>query len=164
MAKYLYAAAVQGIQSFIFQTNVLKDIVGASELVDSICTEAFKQLPGISWKEENQVIAAAGNVKYIFENREDCEKAVAEFPRTVMKMAPGITISQAVARFEDGDDFGRTIDAAEKLLRAQRNRIQPPLASGLLGIRRAPRTGLPAVDIAREPGGACVFIDESTKR
>ena len=42
MAKYLYAAAVQGIQSFIFQTNVLKDIVGASELVDSVCTEAFK--------------------------------------------------------------------------------------------------------------------------
>lgn len=79
MAKYLYAAAVQGIQSFIFQTNVLKDIVGASELVDSICTEAFKQLPGISWKEENQVIAAAGNVKYVFDTREDCEKAVREF-------------------------------------------------------------------------------------
>ena len=101
MAKYLYAAAVQGIQSFIFQTNVLKDIVGASELVDSICTEAFKQLPGISWKEENQVIAAAGNVKYVFDTREDCEKAVREFPRTVMTMAPGITISQAVVELSN---------------------------------------------------------------
>lgn len=164
MEKYLYAAAVQGIQSFIFQTNRLKEIVGASELVEEICTEAFRRLLEGGWKEENQVIAAAGNVKYIFENREDCEKAVAEFPRTVMKMAPGIIISQAVVRFEDGDDFGRTIDAAEKLLRAQRNKLQPPLVSGLLGIRRAPGTGLPAVDIAREPGGTCVFIDESTKR
>ena len=36
MAKYLYGAAVQGIQGFIFQTNKLRDIVGASELVERI--------------------------------------------------------------------------------------------------------------------------------
>ena len=36
MEKYLYGAAVQGIQNFIFQTNELKDIVGASELVEDI--------------------------------------------------------------------------------------------------------------------------------
>ena len=144
MEKYLYAAAVQGIQSFIFQTNRLKEIVGASELVEEICTSAFSELLGESYDEKNLVIAAAGNVKYIFDSREDCEKAVAEFPRKVMTMAPGITISQAVVRFSDGDDFGKTIDAVEKLLHAQRNRIQPPLALGLLGIRRAPGTGLPA--------------------
>ena len=33
---YLYGASVQGIQNFIFQTNELKDIVGASELVAQI--------------------------------------------------------------------------------------------------------------------------------
>ena len=36
MTKYLYGASVQGIQQFIFQTNELKDIVGASELVEFI--------------------------------------------------------------------------------------------------------------------------------
>ena len=161
MAKYLYAAAVQGIQSFIFQTNVLKDIVGASELVESICTEAFKQLPGISWKEENQVIAAAGNVKYVFDTREDCEKAVREFPRTVMTMAPGITISQAVVELTD--DFEKDVNSVEEKLRAQRNRILPPLADGLLGVRRAPGTGLPASG-SRNGKGSGAFIDDSTKR
>ena len=38
MSKYLYGAAVQGIQDFIFKTNELKHIVGASELVEQICT------------------------------------------------------------------------------------------------------------------------------
>ena len=40
---YLYGAAVQGIQGFIFQTNELKDIVGASELVEEICTKMFAE-------------------------------------------------------------------------------------------------------------------------
>ena len=35
MTKFLYGASVQGFQRFIFQTNELKDIVGASELVES---------------------------------------------------------------------------------------------------------------------------------
>lgn len=35
--KYLYGAEVQGIQGFIFQTNKLREIVGASELVEEIC-------------------------------------------------------------------------------------------------------------------------------
>ena len=30
MEKYLYGAAAQGIQSFIFKTNELKDIAGPS--------------------------------------------------------------------------------------------------------------------------------------
>ena len=46
MAQYLYGAAVQGIQSFIFQTNKLRDIVGASELVNQICTELFEDVAG----------------------------------------------------------------------------------------------------------------------
>ena len=43
MSKYLYGAAVQGIQGFIFKTNELRHIVGASELVEQICTSAFDE-------------------------------------------------------------------------------------------------------------------------
>ena len=42
--KYLYGASVQGIQNFIFQSNKLAEIVGASELVEEICTTKFAQL------------------------------------------------------------------------------------------------------------------------
>ena len=44
MSKYLYGAAVKGIQGFIFQTNKLKEIVGASEMVSQICTTKFCEL------------------------------------------------------------------------------------------------------------------------
>lgn len=36
--RYLYGASVQGIQSFIFATNRLREIVGASDLVEEIAT------------------------------------------------------------------------------------------------------------------------------
>ena len=91
MAKYLYGASVQGIQSYIFQTNKLREIVGASELVERVCTELFQDQfePG-QFKEENLVTAAAGNVKYIFDDFEECSKIVLKFPKTVMESAPGI--------------------------------------------------------------------------
>ena len=46
MSKYLYGAAVQGIQDFIFKTNKLKEIVGASELVEQVCTSQFAKMLG----------------------------------------------------------------------------------------------------------------------
>ena len=58
--KYLYGAAVQGIQSFIFQTNKLREIVGASELVEEICTLEFaKMLTGdnkLSYEEADKLL------------------------------------------------------------------------------------------------------------
>ena len=33
MSKYLYGVSIQGIQEFIFKTNKLKEIIGASKIV-----------------------------------------------------------------------------------------------------------------------------------
>ncbi len=139
--RYLYGAAVQGIQSFIFQTNELKDIVGASELVDNICTDAFE-----SYCDEKgtSILRAAGNIKYIFTDRQKCEKAVREFPKKVMTMAPGITISQAVVKIE-GENFSKAVNKLEERLRIQRNRPMQSLTIGLTGVLRSRKTGLPAI-------------------
>ena len=142
MSKYLYGAAVQGIQDFIFKTNELKHIVGASELVEQICTTAFNEFA----KNGESVVRAAGNIKFIFEKEVDCAKAVREFPKKVRTMAPGITISQAIAVMEDDNDFERAVNSLEVKLLAQRNK---PLASttlGLMAIERSRQTGLPAVE------------------
>ena len=69
MSKYLYGAAVQGIQGFIFKTNELKHIVGASELVEQICTYDFDEFA----KNGESVVRAAGNIKFIFDRKEDLE-------------------------------------------------------------------------------------------
>ena len=123
MTKYLYGASVQGIQRFIFQTNELKDIVGASELVEFICTDLFKEMVGKGWAESNQIISAAGNVKYVFETEAECREVVRTFPRMVMTEAPGVTISQAAV--ELGDDFTQAVNELEGKLRSQRIKILP---------------------------------------
>lgn len=142
--KYLYGAAVQGIQGFIFQTNELKDIVGASELVEEICTTAFDEFGG---SKEDSILRAAGNIKHIFNNRENCEKAVKNFPKKVMEMAPGITISQAVVKMEGKyADFSAAVDELESRLRTQRNEPMRSLTLGLMGIQRSRKTGLPVYE------------------
>ena len=143
MSKYLYGAAVQGIQDFIFKTNKLKHIVGASELVEQICTFAFDEFANNG----ESVVRAAGNIKFVFDKEDDCQKAVREFPKKVMTMAPGVTISQAVVPVED--DFGEAIDIIEAKLKAQRNKPPRSVTSGLIGIKRANNTGLPVVRIEK---------------
>ena len=152
MSKYLYGAAVQGIQEFIFRTNELKHIVGASELVEQICTSAFDEFG----KNGESVVRAAGNIKFIFEKEEDCARAVREFPKKVMTMAPGITISQAVVPLDN--DFGKAVDDIEVLLKVQRNKPSRSVTSGLIGIKRANNTGLPVIEKNKD-----IYLDAATK-
>lgn len=148
MAKYLYGAAVQGIQGFIFQTNSLKEIVGASALVDKICTDVFAEQLGYSCFSEmesdpNAILNAAGNIKYIFDNDEKCRETFRDFPKKVMELAPGITFSQALVKMQDNVSFSDTVDELEKRLRMERNRPAPSLTTGLMGIQRMRETYLP---------------------
>lgn len=143
--KYLYGAAVQGIQGFIFQTNKLREIAGASELVEEICTTLFepfhKDVQGAEL-----ILGAAGNIKCIFSNEADCQQAVYEFPRKVIESAPGITISQAVVKYDESTtSFEEAVEKLENRLRAQRNKPIRSGEMGAIGMERSRRTGLPTV-------------------
>lgn len=141
--KWLYGAAVQGIQGFIFQTDKLKDIVGASELVEQACTSVFDEIVRNAGVES--VVQAAGNVKCIFSDEDALKRVVLSYPKHVMEKAPGITVSQAVVEMEN-DNYKDASDKLEKRLRAQRNKQAKSLVSGLMAMARSPRTGLPAVE------------------
>ncbi len=157
MGQYLYGAAVQGIQSFIFQTNELQDIAGASNLVEEICTTMFDEF-GKNEVQGESIVRAAGNIKFLFNKKEDCEKAVMEFPKKVMEAAPGITISQAVVMLEDKEKFDVAVEKLEGRLRTQRNKPMPSVTLGLMSMERNRKTGLPAVDRDGED-----YIDMPTK-
>lgn len=171
--KYLYGAAVQGIQGFIFQTNKLRDIVGASELVEEICTTKFASLVSgkeLAYKEakdylkadENAILFAAGNVKYIFETKEACEKVARVFPKEISEFAPGITVSQAVVKMEGKfEKFEDAVNELEKRLRTQRNKPMKSQTLGMMGILRSRQTGLPVVSKLNDSGND-ELIDSAT--
>ncbi len=138
MEKYLYGASVQGIQSFIFKTNKLKEIIGASEIVEEICTSKFYEISGLNAESKEIILSAAGNVKCIL-NKEQCEKLVLTFSKEIQKIAPGITISQAVVKFKEGEEY--PIQDLENRLKIQRNKLQKPIEIGFMGLERDRRSG-----------------------
>lgn len=148
MQKYLYGASVQGIQGFIFQTNKLTEIVGASEIVEQICTSKFREVANIKENDPNIILNAAGNIKYVFTDRAACENFVRVFPKIVMEMAPGITISQAVVAFENEVSKEAT-QTLEKRLRVQRNRAIQITSTNLM-----------VSEVARKTGGAGVKFEK----
>ncbi|AFC23195.1 Cas10/Cmr2 second palm domain-containing protein [Saprospira grandis] len=164
---YLYAAAVQGIQSFIFETNKLKEIAGASELVAKVSDSGefieFLKSVGVSNpSKKNFLIAAAGNIKYIFDSKEDCEKAFREFPYHIAEKAPGITISQAVLPIKRETIGEQDIHELENQLKAERNRPMRPNTLSWMITARVPETGRPA--LGAYPDGEVEEKDSSISR
>lgn len=141
MAKYLYGASVQDIQDFIFKTNELKSIVGASELVKAIATKVDKTYA------QQIMINAAGNIRLVFEEtqKEQLEILVLNFPKEVQQGAFGITLSQAVVSFEAGG-LKDAIELLEKRLIAQRNKNQIPADMSINILNLAPKTAHPLVE------------------
>jgi len=143
MGNYLYGASVQGIQEFIFKTNQLQEIVGASEIVKSLEQEFvnFAKLP-----KDNILLNAAGNIKAIFDDKEKLEKVVREFPKKIMQKAYGITISQAVVKMAGEKHTQEEINELEKKLKTQRNKPSLPLDLTLNVMELAPKTARPKVN------------------
>lgn len=155
--KYIYGASVQGIQGFIFQTNSLKDIIGASELVEKICTTLFAST---YLQRGTPIVNAAGNIKCVYDDLSECQKTVLEFPKAVMLEAPGITISQAVVKIAAGnleENFSQAMNLLEKKLKIQRNKPSRSMTVGYMGVERSRSTGLPAVQVVGND-----FLDEAT--
>ena len=155
--KYIYGASIQGIQGFIFSTNSLKDIVGGSELVEKICTTLFES----NYQQgATRIINAAGNIKCVYDDLQECKKTVLEFPKTVMQAAPGITISQAVVKVTEEElktHFASCMDLLEKKLKIQRNKPARSMTVGFMGVERSRTTGLPAITQESQE-----YLDEGT--
>lgn len=150
MTKYLYGASVQGIQGFIFETNKLKEIAGASELVEQICTKEFEKQLAEKFNENNALLQAAGNIKYIFDSYDACQSAVLDFPKKVLNKAPGISISQAVVAFEGDKPKKADFNELEKKLNAEKNKKEVSVTTALMLTERARKTGNAGVKYEKE--------------
>ncbi len=160
MSKYLFGASIQGIQSFIFKTNKLKEIVGASQLVDNIVRKEFGEFCkrfNHPINEDNILLAAAGNIRYICDEN-TAANLVKGFPKYVAFYAPGITVSQALVKL-NGKGLTKATDILEEKLKAQRNKVSVPMEIGFMGLERSRRTS--GVGVAFEKGEV---IDSATQK
>ncbi len=119
--KYLYGLTVQGIQSYIFETNKLREIVGASEIVEQITRKFLQEILADSFNENNLLLSAAGNIKYLFDDEKEVQTVIDEFPKKISKVSKSIKFSQAVIPV-DGDLTDTHYRELEKKLNAQRNK------------------------------------------
>lgn len=155
MAKYLYGASIQGIQEYIYATNKLQEIIGASEIIDSLGQKFnekkdYGEIYAVFDKlRENDLVEqillnAAGNFRAIVDGEENLKKIVRDLPKKIMQNAYGITISQAAAPY-NGNDYGTASKELERKLKTQRNRPSLPLDMSINFMALAPKTARPIV-------------------
>jgi len=144
--NYLYGLTIQGIQDYIFDTNKLKEIVGASEIVEQVCTTWFEKFIEKHSIKGRKYLNAAGNIR--FRTDEDgAKKIFKKYHYKLLKKAPGLPFSQAVVEIknEDGNNKEKkAIDELERKLEAQRNQPIYAFDLGLMARSKNRRTGYAA--------------------
>ena len=161
MQQFIYGASVKGIQSFIFQTNKLREIVGASQLVDDIFPKvflAFCKNHKIEKEDVTIIMSAAGNIRCIVDEV-NCEKIVRAFPQYMTNYATGITVNQAATALKAG--LKKDLQEVEVRLQTQVNKVAMPSDIGFMGLARARRTG--GVAYQRAPKGEG-YNDRATQK
>ena len=158
MAKYLYGASIQGIQEYIFTTNDLQEIIGASEIIDSLGQKfqdkkkddgeifaIFDELLNGKEKLVDKILLnAAGNFRAIVNGEENLKKIVYNLPKKIMQSAYGITISQATAPYNG--DYETASKILEQRLKTQRNRPSLPLDMSINFMSLAPKTARAVIE------------------
>lgn len=144
---------VVGIQRFVFGSNRLRDVVGASSLVEwaTSKSDALSSVPA-----EDILLAAGGNaiLRFNGENALDnCRSFSARFTRDLFDKAPGVEIVIAHRPFHDGE-IARALRALQVDLAREKLERRPDIPLlGLSVTASCGHTGLPAVGFdSRERG------------
>jgi hypothetical protein len=149
---YLYGFNINSIQSYIFQTGKLKEIIGASELVEQACKQQFEEVLGKDHFHPDQLLqSAAGRVRYLFEDEALCRKVVKKMPLEMAKRLPGASCSQALVEIK-GEFQYCDLWTLEKRLDTQKNKPSAPHNPGWMITDRSPRTGGPLFQVSRSSG------------
>jgi hypothetical protein len=143
---YLYAGKVQGIQRYIFETNRLKEIIGASGIIEHICSPSFLELDNYAagGNVPQLLVSAAGTIRVLFYDKGSAEQFTRSFPYRVHAAAKGVSFIQAIVPVKDS--FEAAFRELENRLRIQKNKSSMSLVDiPVMAAVRARRTGRPAV-------------------
>jgi hypothetical protein len=138
--SYLYAASIKGIQGFIFASNKLQEIIGASEIIKEI-EEDFKN--EIKKYKATLLMSAAGNMKAVFKEKKDLQEFLLNFSKNAIKKAYGISLVEAVTEIKSENPTQEEIKIIEKRLMIQRNKLQIPIDFSINILKLAPSSAKP---------------------
>jgi hypothetical protein len=160
MTVYAYLFEAKAIQSFILDSGKLRDLIGASELVDSLTEELLPvALRALEYQDEDPIRFSrrAGGALYAFADDKDAlDRFTALWSLLMGQYAPELSFD--VGR-GDGDDAAKAIANARLALRGNTSRVRPALPVTAPITARSRRTGKPGVDREKE-----AVIDLPTKR
>ncbi|WMP16522.1 Cas10/Cmr2 second palm domain-containing protein [Thiothrix lacustris] len=150
MAYYAYLFEAKSIQSYIFATNKLKEIIGGSELIEQLTSTnglLRQTLRSLKEGEDIELSRCGGAAFYAFsENKAAIDKLATLWPLVFRQYAPDMEFIHAKAE-------GKTsIDAFQKAhttLMADRNRPKMKLPQAGVYTRRFSRTGEPVSQTIR---------------
>ncbi len=115
MAKFIVAIETVKIKEFLFSTNKLKVIRGASYLLDYLNqVEVPKILEECGIDEENIIYVGAGNAKFFTNTKEKADEIIEKVKKTYENEAPGVKIA-AVCR--EKKESEKVWDSLEELSR-----------------------------------------------
>lgn len=140
------------IQAYILQGGRLRDIVGASHLLDQLCTtdieaackqiqleEVFHAPDG-----ERQILftrKASGAIYAVLGSLEAAQELAALWSLWVRQRCPGLSFNQALS---SGDSVFKVVGNGTKVLGQLRSMPAPALPTAAPMVERSPRTGLSA--------------------
>ncbi|MEI7773210.1 MAG: hypothetical protein WCK17_00400 [Verrucomicrobiota bacterium] len=162
---FLFTFAAKGLQSYIMRGGKLRDMVGATSLVDKLSdperlTELLKDTFGIDPQNFKILQAAAGGARIKFDREADAHCVNQAWPLWCRAWAPDLEMVQDV-RPMDGS-FAAVSHAASEALERARNFVFARLPEAGPWMQRAPRTGEPAVE--KDHAADAELIDEATRR
>ncbi|MGX3011844.1 Cas10/Cmr2 second palm domain-containing protein [Helicobacter sp. 23-1044] len=150
MGEYLYGFSAIGLQDFIFRTNALREIIGASELIKKIDDlgqnlQSFLQENGVNLSKNPKevILSNAGNFRAIFDNEADLQNVIKYLPKLIAKQSYGLQITQAVVKYDN--DYKSANATLESRLKIARNKITFPLDFSHCILKHNPKTALPLV-------------------
>ena len=124
MSKYLVVIETVRIKQYLFSTNKLKLIRGASYLLDylnSVVTREILEKNDIKNENKNIITLAAGNAKFIAKDKEEAEKIQTKILKAYKDMAPGIKLAHTILEIKDSDSIADLLGRAAKKIAVDKN-------------------------------------------
>lgn len=147
----LTAIDVIGIQSYVFASNRLRDVVGASLLVEW-ATKAGGGLNVEGAPSPEIVMAAGGNAILSFKDEDQAKAFVLRYTRRLLDAAPGLDVAVAHREYQHGQLAQGLLALQVKLAAAKLSRRPHAPQLGLGIMKPCAITGLPACEASKHVG------------